>query len=484
MIDTRAQERPTRISLRPVSFDAVIRISLGIMAVSLFACALTGSATFVLLPGVLFGVAGAAYLCVFVAPSWLISIGLGLTVFSGNSQHLGLPIGPDRLFIAAGLASIVLGLPGHQPERRVLWRPLHAVLALVAAIAIVSAYGAGTLETSSGIFSLLDRLGLVPFLVFALAPVIYGTQRDRNALLTVLVVVGGYLGLTAILEGLGNVELTFPPYIADPTLGIHFGRARGPFLEGVANGLALYGCAVASAVAAYVWERPLHRRLAAIVAILCIVGTIFTLTRAVWLATIVATLMTLVMSPRTRPALVPIAVAGFVILLAALTFVPGFATQVSERSSSQSPLWDRLNTNSAAVRMIRDEPLGGIGWGAFDERAPEYLEAADHHPLTGVGIPVHNVPLSHAVEIGLIGASLWALGLLLAVGGATLRPGPEVLDPFRLAMVALFLHWLIVASFGPLGYAFPNLLLWAWAGIAGMHHISQPLVTDPTAVAA
>jgi hypothetical protein len=84
------------------------------------------------------------------------------------------------------------------------------------------------------------------------------------------------------------------------------------------------------------------------------------------------------------------------------------------------------------------------------------------------------VPLSHAAELGLPTAVLWAIGLLFAVGSAVLRPGPESLDPWRLGMVALFVHWAIVAAFGPLTYAFPNLLLWTWAGIAGLGHLSAP----------
>jgi hypothetical protein len=345
---------------------------------------------------------------------------------------------------------------------------------------MISAYAAGTLLTTTGLFGLLDRLGLVPFVVFTLSPILFAKKTDRDALLTVLVATGAYLGVTAFLEGIGHAELTFPAYIHDPGVGIHFGRARGPFVEAVANGLALYGCAVACAVAAATWRTMRSRRIAGFVMFLCLVGTIFTLTRAVWLATFVASVTALATSPRTRRVLLPVAAVGTVALVAALTFIPGFAASVSERSSDQRPLWDRYNTNHAAIEMVRSHPLTGVGWETFEEKAPDYMHVAQGYPLTGVGIPVHNVPLSHAAELGLPIAALWVTGLLLAVGAAVLRSGPEVLDPWRLGMVALFIHWLIVASFGPLGYAFPNLLLWTWAGISGLAHTSRALNADET----
>ena len=471
---TSPDASPTRRGLRPPSVEVVIRGGVAVVALSVAAFAVTGSATLPVLAGVAIGVIGAAYLAVFTSPALFVSAGLAFTVFSGNSDELGLPIGPDRVLIAGGLAALALGTPGSRPTRTIVWRPVHAALAVVTAVATVSAYAAGTLFETEGLFALLDALGLVPFAVFTLAPLIFGTKRDRDTLLAVLVVTGAYLSVTGILEGLHMRWLTFPRYIDDPSVGIHFGRARGPFVEAVAMGISLYGCAVASAVAWWTWPPSTRRQLAGVVCLLCMAATVFTLTRAVWLATVVATTMALLTSTRTRRVLLPLGAAATVALLGALALLPDFATAVSERSSDQRPLWDRYNTNRAAIDIVESNPLTGIGWHAFEERAPEFMRVTTGYPLTGVGIPVHNVPLSHAAEIGLPATILWALALLFAVGGAVLRPGPENLDPWRLGLVALFLHWLIVASFGPLAYAFPNLLLWTWAGATGITHFSAP----------
>ena len=40
--------------------------------------------------------------------------------------------------------------------------------------------------------------------------------------------------------------------------------------------------------------------------------------------------------------------------------------------------------------------------------------------------------------------------------------------------LAIFVAFLIVANLGPLSYAFPNLLLWTWAGVAGAEFFLAP----------
>jgi O-antigen ligase len=473
-------DRPRR-GLRPISVDVVVGAGLAVVALSVLGYAVTGGADLPLLAGLVLGFAGACYLAVWSSPAWLISIGLALTMFSGNAGELGLPVSPDRVLVAAGLMALAVKLPGVERERTIVWRPLHAVLAATAAIGIVSALAVGTLGTQDGFFALLDRLGLVPFIVFTLAPLIYGRSKDRNVLLIVLVGTGAYLGITALLEGTHNGAFVWPRYIDDPSVGTHFGRARGPFVQPSAMGMAMYGCAVGAAVAAFTWTTKRSRRFAGAVVLLCVLGQIFTLTRSNWLATVVATTVALATTARTRRVLLPIVVAGATVLIAALTFVPGFADQASDRQADVKPLWDRYNTNRAALAMVKERPLTGIGWQMFEEKAPDYMHVAQGYPLTGLDIPVHNVPLSHAAELGVVGASVWLLGLLLAMGAAILRPGPESLEPYRLAMVAIFLNWVIVASFVPLGYAFPNLLLWLWAGVAALGHVSRPLTPEEIA---
>src|SRR5690606_16247627 len=85
--------------------------------------------------------------------------------------------------------------------------------------ATASAYWAGTLTQPDGFFALLDRFGVMPFLAFLVAPIAFRTDRQRTILLGTLVLLGAYLGLTALFEGVGLDQLVVPPYITDPSEG-------------------------------------------------------------------------------------------------------------------------------------------------------------------------------------------------------------------------------------------------------------------------
>jgi O-antigen ligase len=467
---------PTRSVLRPLPTAAVLGGGATFLAVAAALALVSGRLMILEAAMALLALAGLSYLSVWAPPGVFVALALAGTVLSGNSKRLGFPIGPDRLLWLAALASLALGLPGVDVARRITWRPVHFVLAATAAYAGVSALHAGTLTSSIGFFALLDRLGILPFLAFALAPLLFGTKRQRDVLLLVLVLTGLYLGLTTLFEAVNLDFLVFPRYISDPNVGYHFGRARGPFVEGVANGLALYGCAIASAVAAYTWpDRPRLRKLALVVCGICLLGTIFTLTRAVWLATATATTFTAMLTGRTRRYIAPLVIVAAIAVIGALALVPSFGNRFQERTGDQRSVWDRYNSNLAGVRAVRDQPLFGIGWQSWPAENSKYLKQSNSYPLTGTNIEIHNVLLSHAAELGLIGASLWAAGFALAVGGGILRSGPSELDPWRLGLIALGIHFSVVAAFGPLSYAFPNLLLWLWAGVCSIGHLSVPI---------
>jgi hypothetical protein len=451
----------------------------------LAAAAAVAAGSLLLFIGVIGVVALAAlgYLSLWASPALLLSLALASEALNGHADLLHLPVPPERVFFLACLASLALKLPGAIITRSLVWRPVHVLLGVLAAYAAVSAIAAHAITQTDTLFALLDRLGVVPFLAFTLAPVVFGSRRSRDTLLTTLVLLGAYLGVTAVGEGLHLHALVIPKYILNPNVGLHFGRARGPFLDSAANGLTLYGCAVACAVGFVVWEgrRPRFRRFAVAVAILCLGGTAFTLTRAVWLATVIATLLALLANHRTRALLAPTVGVGLTVLALVILFVPGFANSAEKRQDDQRPIWDRYNSDAAAFRAVRDEPLFGVGWQQWRAKNTKYLRISPNYPLTGDDIEIHNVPLSHAAELGLLGLGLWVSAMAAGIGGAIFRRGPIDLDPWRLGMVAIAVHWLIVASFGPLSYPLPNLLLWLWAGVCSIGHLGTREELPPVA---
>lgn len=421
-----------------------------------------------LLPAALLIVAVGVYVVAVVPPALTLSAGLFLSIFGSNWEAMGLPrfIAPDRFLIALALLAIVVRAPGTRDRLALRARPVHALMYLAAAFAITSAIAAGTLTQQSGFFNLLDRLGILPWLVFALAPSVLFRERDRNLLLATMVALGVYLGATALFETINLRALVFPRYISDPSVGIHFGRARGPFAQAAVNGLAMYACILASLMALRAWRRWLPRLLAGAAVGLCGVGLLFTLQRSIWLGASVASLGTMLLVRDLRRFVVPTVVACAVVVGVSVAVIPGLGEKVKTREESAGTIRERRALNDAALNMIAARPLFGVGWNTFPERSSEYFEVTDSYRLESTrGTPLHNAYLANAVELGLLGASLWLLVMLVGLGGTVLRRGPPAIRPWRVALGALFLLWLVVAVASPLLASFQSLVLWLWAAV-------------------
>ncbi|MDX6674731.1 MAG: putative inorganic carbon ((-)) transporter [Solirubrobacteraceae bacterium] len=399
-----------------------------------------------------------------VEPSISVTAGLGLSIFSGRWDQLGIPIAADRALLLAGVLGIALrGV--NDPRYRPRFRPVHGVLLAAALYVVGSAMFVGTLDQHDALYALLDRFGLISFALFFIAPVAFATDRQRSHLLVGLVLVAAYLGITALFEEINLNQLVVPSYITDPGVGTHFGRARGPFVEAAANGLALFACAVAATMAAARWRRG-ARDIAIVVGILCLAGIVFTVTRQAWLGAAVGSLLGLGATPRLRAYALPLIAGGVLLVFASFAAIPGLQDQAGNRANDQKPVWDRLNSNRAGVAMVAARPVLGFGWGRFLQESGPYYKQAETYPLTIVPA-LHSVFLSNAVELGLVGALLWAAALMMAVGGAVFRRAPPELEPWRLGLLAYASCWLVVSNFTPLGYTFSNYLLWTWAGLLG-----------------
>ena len=424
----------------------------------------------------------AAYL-VWILPPWItLTAGAVLSPLASNWKLLGVPGGesPDRLLLVGGIAVVLLRGPGARGTPPLRLRPTHAVLALVLLYATVSAAAAGTLIDQAGFFRLFDAFGVLPFFVFLLAPAVFRTARSRAVLLAALVGLGAYLGLTALFEAANLSSLIFPHFIAASTATDTTGRAYGPFLEPVSNGAGLFDCGVAAVVAFLTWRRPAAKTFAAITVALCAAGTFFTLERSVWLgaaSAVVVTSAVLVLRAGRRgsalAAMVGLVVVAATVAGAALFFVPGLSHSVYKRATDQATVYDRRNLTTAAENMIAARPLFGFGWSSFEHRSLEYFVQSPDAPLnpslaysptTHGTFSVHNEFLDYSVTLGLVGATLWLLGLVLAVGGALRASRTPDLARWRFALLPLLVFYLVIENAVPPAL-FPNLALWLWLGV-------------------
>ncbi|HYV16565.1 MAG TPA: O-antigen ligase family protein [Conexibacter sp.] len=406
-----------------------------------------------------------------VRPAAMLSAGIVLLSFSGSWDRLGLPaaVAPDRFLLLLGAAAALLGRSSRARPRLGVE---HALLAGAVAWAVLSALAAGTL--GSGAFRLLDRYGTMAFVVALAAPVAFRDERDRRTLLLALTGLGGYLGLTAIFEIAGPHALVIPRYIADPSYGIHPGRARGPFVEAATNGFALFACGAAALVLAARTRARLPRAAAIAVALLCALGLVLTLQRTIWIGASAALLVVLLSRRELRRWLLPATAAAALLVLGALAVVPGLAGRAAERRVAQHSVWDRINLDHAALAMVRARPLTGFGWDRFTATSAPYFWQDGNVPLTAGDVIPHNALLANAAELGLPAALLWAGGIAAAVGAALRARRPRAADPWRDALLGLAVVALALALFTPMLQPWPLVVLLAWAGALRAQALHPP----------
>jgi O-antigen ligase len=407
-----------------------------------------------------------AYIAWHLEPAWLLAGALVLSSFNNHWDAFGLPslVAPDRMLLVGGLAAVLLRAPRVRDRPPIDVKPIHWLLLLTLLYAAGSAFAAGTITQSEAYFGLADRMA-VPFAVFLLAPYAFRSAHQRRILLGALVGFGGYLGLTALFETLGPNALVWPKFILDPSVGLHEGRARGPFVEAAINGFGLYVGAVAGAIAAMSWKSPRWRGCAAAVTLLCLLGTLFTVTRSVWLATVVATVITMLTIRELRRILIPAVLAGAAIVLGVFAINSSFERQAVDRGGAERSVWERQNSNATAWAMIEERPVFGFGFDTFQETSMDYPQLLDDVPVTTTRPELHNVFLLMGTELGLVGALLFVFSFMLAVGSAVTSRGPPDLYPWRLGILAVAIAWVMIAAFVPFGQVFPNLAPWLLAGV-------------------
>ena len=428
--------------------------------------------------------AAAIYLLSRTEITLLVLAALVLQMFSGNWSLMGISIPLDRVALALALGALVLKGARKVAARRLVLRGVH--LALLAAVTwcAISGLMAGTLTGHDGFYAFLDRFGVVPFLLFCLAPIFFGDERHRRMLLITLTVIGLYLGLTGCLEGLHLYKLVLPRYIADPNVGIQWGRARGPILETTGNGFCTFVGAAAATIGLATWKSRRAIWACRLTVVLDAGCLFFTLTRSVWIGAFLGFVGVMLLTSRTRRMLVPLLLGGALVVGASMAASTTLRNEVTGRAESQSPVWDRINTDIAALHIVEQEPLTGVGWQNFENVSVNYMTEQPGTPITGEGIEVHNVFLSHAAELGIPGLLLW----LLAFGGAVWRaffpgrsrqvredlapPSEKELRLWRAGALAILLCFVVEASLAPFSQALPNSLLWTWLGVCAIPYTS------------
>lgn len=281
-----------------------------------------------------------------------------------------------------------------------------------------------TVSTFAHDFMTRDHLPLTRLLFFNLMPIgIYGAvrvapanERQLQWIIRGLFVFGLYLAVTAILEWRNIPQLVFPAYIMDSSHTEFLGRARGPFLNPVVDGIfQLIG--FIAALSLWTQAKTTGRAILLIAYAVFMLGVFATFTRSVWVSFVLAVGLVVWLSVHWRQRggmLVGGAVAAGLFLA---LFSDDFAVFKRDRYVSESEMAESLQLRpllaEVAWSMFRDKPIWGHGFGQYTDAKRLYHQAATDSPLKKV-MPYmqHNVMLSYLTETGLVGMLL-LLGIFL-----------------------------------------------------------------------
>ncbi len=303
----------------------------------------------------------------------------------------------------------------------------------------------------------------VPLVFYCLSGYVFSEDASRRQFETFALLTLGYLCFVAIAFLTGAKGLIFPRYILDPNLGIHFDRARGPFLQAVANGVTLNMLGVV-ALAAIARGR-LRGLGSALMLIALPFAILATKTRAVWVSFFLSLALAALLCGNRRlrrSCVVVILVAGVGTATVLLSGDYSFAA----RLHAESPIEYRVSVYRAAWQMFLEKPC--LGWGT------QSVQSELARRITGFKVDAfffHNTYLEIAVERGLFGFALylWILVDLFRLASPRQeRPG-GALDggDFRKLWPVILFAYLFNAGFVVMNYQFVNGVLFALAGILG-----------------
>jgi putative inorganic carbon (hco3(-)) transporter len=306
---------------------------------------------------------------------------------------------------------------------------------------------------------------LVPLALYVLAGHLFEDARSRRQFEVFALLVLSYLCAIAILFMVGATDFIFPRYILDEGLGIHADRARGPFLQAVANGLAL------NMLGLLAMDSFRRHRLSKVPAILLLaalpLAIAATKTRAVWLSFAGSLLWLMFFSPsRCLRRTCLWLVLGGVLGLTTLLSLGHPHLSLRERLEESGPVAFRLAVYQAGWEMFLKKPLSG--WGSLAMQAELSSRISDFHQEQ---FYFHNTYLEILVQYGVVGLAFyaWVVIDLFRLGrrrtGAQSPAGTFPDMQFRSLWPLIVVVYLVNASFVVMNYQFVNGILFAIAGM-------------------
>jgi O-antigen ligase len=250
-------------------------------------------------------------------------------------------------------------------------------------------------------WSIIASKFIVPFALFHIAVLVFRGASQRRHFEVFVIIALAYLVFIAIAFLADARALIFPRFILDESLGFHVDRARGPFLQAVANGVSLnilgiLAMALPHKRTAVVWLLWLALPLAVLA----------TMTRAVWISFAVSTIVLgfRLIERRLQAACALLAAAVLLVGLTIGLSNHSLRTTLWDRTGERGPVAARLSVYDAGWAMFQERPL--TGWAPASMYAELARRMEGYHLRTYY---VHNTYLALLVEFGAPGLALYGI---------------------------------------------------------------------------
>jgi len=250
-------------------------------------------------------------------------------------------------------------------------------------------------------WSIIASKFIVPFALFHLAVLVFRGASQRRHFEIFAIFALAYLVFIAIAFLADAHSLIYPRFILDQNLGFHADRARGPFLQAVANGVSLNILGIL--VIALPQERKTLVRLLWLVLPLAVLAT---MTRAVWISFAVSIIILgfRLVERRLQSVCTLLAVAGLLLGLVIGLSNHSLETTLWDRTEERGPVDARLSVYDAGWAMFRERPLTGWAVGGMYTELARRMDG--FHLRT---FYVHNTYLALLVEFGVPGLALYGI---------------------------------------------------------------------------
>lgn len=321
---------------------------------------------------------------------------------------------------------------------------------------------------------------LFPFITFIFAKIYISRTKDIKLVFYIVFFSAAYLSLMAFFEFFRIDSLIFPRYIADPDVGIHFGYARGPFLNSPHMGAAiLFGLACGLHLISY--KRGMIKLIFSLLLAMIPFAVFFTQTRAVYLAFVVILIIFLTLYrtdfSKWKVAALPISI--FIILFMAIIPILAQEDRRAGGVAEIETITIRQGLYQMSMLMFKDHPVTGVGLAQFVPTSKlEYKSKISILNIYEDAIYLHNHLLGILTELGLIGVLVYlSIIILIFKRLFDLRKYVSLSNQFLnsnflVSIGAVWIVYLVIFQFSsPEFEVYPNALIFIFAGIVdGLYH--------------